>query len=215
MKRAIIKVISKFRITSYPFQIYSLSRNLLSSLGWIEAKHQNMAIDKSGNPIPWLTYSFLSFVEERIQNDFSLFEYGSGNSTIWFAPKVKSIISIEYDEKYYNYVKSKIGDLDNVTYLQREVNKNYSQEILNHKNEFDIVLIDGRERSQCALNAVESLTDRGVIIWDNSEREQYQEAQKKLIELGFKRIGFKGLAPASLLVTETTVFYKEGNCLNI
>ena len=70
--------------------------------GWFESFNTKRSIDKEGNPIPWCTYPFIKFIEPKLNKDFSVFEYGSGNSTIWYAQRVKEIISVENDEDWFN-----------------------------------------------------------------------------------------------------------------
>ena len=44
-----------------------------------------MPIDKNSNPLPWVTYGFIDFISERLNKSIDVFEYGSGNSTLWYA----------------------------------------------------------------------------------------------------------------------------------
>lgn len=215
MKNFIYKILGKFKFTSYPLQIYALSRLYLNKIGWIKSKHLNLPVDQKGQPIPWITYGAIHLLADRITKDFKVFEYGSGYSTLWFAEKVQSIKSIEYDKGFYEFIQAKIKQKDNVEYLQRELRKNYNQEISKHSNEFDLIVIDGRERIQCALNSVNALKEDGVILWDNSERPDYLEGIERLKKMGFKQIPFRGLAPAAVTESETSIFYRTNNCLGL
>ncbi|MDF1550900.1 MAG: hypothetical protein P1P88_23960, partial [Bacteroidales bacterium] len=71
------------------------------------------------------------------------------------------------------------------------------------------------DRNNCVYNSVSSLTDDGVIIFDNSQRSQYLESQLFLKENNFKRIDFKGLCPSVAHANTTTIFYRTNNCLDI
>jgi len=73
--------------------------------GWFKSYKTKESVDKNGNPIPWNTYPFLSFIEQRLKPEFDVFEYGSGNSTIWYAQKVNSIIAVEHNKEWYEKVK--------------------------------------------------------------------------------------------------------------
>lgn len=71
------------------------------------------------------------------------------------------------------------GDLDiyKNEYNQFESKKNYEKycKKVNEypDNYFDFVLIDGRSRIRCGLNAMPKLKEGGIFVLDNSERERY------------------------------------------
>jgi hypothetical protein len=62
----------------------------LKNIGWINTFNNKMPVDGNNNPLPWVTYSFIDFISERLTNSMDIFEYGSGNSTLWYSKKVKS-----------------------------------------------------------------------------------------------------------------------------
>ena len=130
-----------------------------------------MCVDAKGNPIPWLTYPAIEFLKKRIKKDFSVFEYGCGNSTLWWASRVKEVQSIEHDKEWYARIISKIPENVSISHIELEYGRNYSNKIKEFKNRFDIVVIDGRDRVNCAMNCLDALKSDGVIIWDNSDRQ--------------------------------------------
>jgi len=77
----------------------------LKEIGWIESFKMKMPVDKDLKPIPWMTYPFIDFISDRLRPDMEIFEYGSGNSTLWFADRVKRVDVIEHDEKWYKIMK--------------------------------------------------------------------------------------------------------------
>jgi hypothetical protein len=83
----------------------------------------------------------------------------------------------------------------------------YAAEITKHAP-FDIIVVDGAARSLCAWMAGHSLTPDGIVIFDNSERWQYNAGFLALEELGFGRIDFFGIAPASTYVSCTSIFFR-------
>lgn len=105
----------------------------------------------------------------------------------------------------------------NVTYIHRalEEDGDYCREIANHAPGFDVVVIDGRDRVNCARQAVGRLADAGVIVWDNAERERYREGYALLEAQGFRRIDFVGLGPINPKAWMTSIFYRAANCLGI
>ena len=63
--------------------------------------------------------------------------------------------------------------------------------------------------------AVEKLTDRGVIVLDDSQREKYREGLEYVRKKAFSTLDFSGLVPLDFSTVTTTVIYKPGNCLGI
>jgi predicted O-methyltransferase YrrM len=91
----------------------------------------------------------------------------------------------------------------------------YSKKAASFGRVFDIVVIDGRDRVNCALNCLDSLREGGVIIWDNTNRKHYGEGFDFLARQGYRRLDFEGMAPGVIKTSKTTIFYKENNCLKI
>ena len=176
---------------------------------------EGLPVDRDGNAIPWFTYPSIEFLRHRVRPSMSVFEYGSGNSTIWFSERVASVVSCEHDREWYELMNDRLPR--NVEYLYRELDDDgsYSRAILEHGARFDLAVVDGRDRVNCALNAVQALTSGGVIIWDDSERERYRVGCSQLAELGFKRLDFEGLSATALRQRQTSVFYRDENCLGI
>jgi hypothetical protein len=65
------------------------------------------------------------------------------------------------------------------------------------------------------MNSLEALKSDGIIIWDNSDREEYEDGYRFLFRNGFKKIAFVGLTPVVNVKSETGIFYREKNCLFI
>lgn len=183
--------------------------------GWLHSYLTKQALSANSEPIPWLTYSFLDFLEGRLTKELSLFEYGSGNSTLFFANQVRFVRSIEHDKSWYNKIKSVIPSNAKISHVPLEDQQQYETIILQEEKQYDIILIDGRERMKCVKNAVQRLTSQGVIILDDAERPKYREAFSFMKNLGFKYIPFSGIAIGAIHDKQTVVFYKEENCLGI
>lgn len=211
MKRFLWKILNTFKLGG-PIQLYLNSQ--LKEDGWFNSFYKKESIDKNNNPIPWYSYPFIKFLEPRLKKEFSVFEYGSGNSTLWFSKYVKSVKAVEHDKTWYDKVKPKLPA--NAELIYREIeNKNYSKEISASGSKYDIIIIDGVDRNNCVYESVNLLSQNGVIILDNSERNDYKESIEFLFSKGFKKIDFWGMCPVTPINTCTSVFYKDDNCLGI
>lgn len=188
-------------------------KSALTQYGWYRSFHTKRSVDAKGNPLPWYTYPFIAFLEPRLTNQMEVFEYGSGNSTRWYAKRVGHITAVEHDKAWVQIVAPSLPD--NTLLLTRELDQTYVQAPSATENQFHLVVVDGRMRVECVLYAVDYLTPDGVLILDNSEREIYQEARNYMREKGFRVLDFYGMTPIISDESCTSVFYRSENCLGI
>jgi hypothetical protein len=189
-------------------------KSALKRWGWFRSRREGESVDANGQAIPWYTYTFLDAFSDRIPSDIRVFEYGSGNSTNWWASRTKEVVAVEHHLGWYERVKGQM--LPNVTLLHRELeNGSYAKAIQEVKGQFDLVIVDGRNRVECAMSSLDRLSDRGVIIWDNSERDRYALGIEELKSRGFRQLRFTGFIPIDFMESETSIMYRDGNCFGI
>jgi precorrin-6B methylase 2 len=208
------------------------SRSYLITKGWFKSSFKKSCLDSNNDPIPWWTYSAIKFLDRRLNNDLSVFEFGAGFSTIWLANRVKSVTSVENDLSWIHLIKKQIPSNVEIIYSETNSTKNkygtitflelgnthfnYSKEILRDSKKYDIIIIDGIDRNNCIKTALERLSDNGVIIVDNLELEHLMsEGLKLLYKNDFKLIDFWGLSAGIAHETGTGIFYKNSNCIGI
>lgn len=184
----------------------------LRQRGWFESYLYGQARDAECGALPWLTYSFIDFISPRLNKQMKLFEYGSGASTRWWAARVGSVIACEHDPQWAEHVRENLPD--NAKVIYRSLSQGYADEITHHNLSFDIVVIDGRDRVNCA-RFCRGLKEEAVIIWDNADLEGYADGFEILHNRGYKRIDFTGMGPINLYGWSTAVFYHPNNCLDI
>lgn len=201
------------RISWFEYELLK-RKSALSHWGWFKSRRMKSSVDSFGNQIPWYTYSFLDAFSDRIPGDLRVFEYGSGNSTKWWAERTDEVVSVEHHEGWYRNVMSEMPA--NVTLMFRQLDGGaYENAIIEAGGKFDLIILDGRERVACSKACLQALSDRGVIIWDNSERLRYGEGIKSLLKLGFRQLRYTGFIPIDFAPSETSIFYRDGNCFNI
>ena len=183
--------------------------------GWFRSFREKASIDADGNPLPWITYPAIDFLARRIRPEMTVFEYGSGGSTRWWASRVSRVVSCEHDAAWYQKVRRNLPENAELHHVPLDYGGDYCQKILAYESAFDLVVVDGRDRINCAVNALTALKPDGVVIWDNSERSRYAPGFKALEERGFKKLEFTGMCPMSTNKTETGIFYRPDNCLGI
>lgn len=139
---------------------------------------------------PWLSPKSVRFLDENLKSDMSLFEWGSGRSTLWFSQRVNEVVSIEYNEQWFHKVQEMIKEVENINLqyvplehpLKAPTPKHYDPipkyvtAIHNFdKKHFDIVLIDGHYRLTCADQCLDYIKPGGFLVIDNSNRWPMEE----------------------------------------
>lgn len=197
--------------------------------------HWRFSLNDNSSPLydelPWITYGAIDWLSRHLTREMSIFEWGSGGSTIFWAKHVKQVVTVEHDPLWYKEVKRLTVEkgynnvhLSLVEPVQSEGNENlytstvakyhnysfwqYVKEIDNYPNEyFDIVFVDGRARIGCMKHAINKIKNNGYLILDNSERIEYQ-AGWNLVN-NWKDIKIYGPGPYNRYPWETRIWSKS------
>lgn len=189
-------------------------RSFLVQAGYFESVRTKTPCRRDGSPIPWMNYGMVEFLEQRLHNELTLFEYGSGNSTLFFAERVRDVVSVECDEGWYGYVKDSLPANVKLMFVAAD-GDSYVNAIDDGDRSYDIVVVDAEQRVNCMINAPQRLSAQGVILLDDASRDQYGPGIADLRAAGFKQLDFNGLKPGGVNTYRTTVFYRDGNCFGI
>jgi len=137
--------------------------------------------------LPWIHRDVTNFLQEKIDKNTKILEFGSGNSTIYFSKLTNNLISIEHNKDWYNKIKPQLNSsvkyilsyVDYVPHLPTD-KKFYNCDTIEELLEadipdeyFDIIIIDGIDRVNCAYGSVNKLKKGGVLILDDSNRIQH------------------------------------------
>lgn len=190
-------------------------KGYLDEIGWFKAFDSQSPIDGDNNPIPWVTYSFIDFITGRLKKHHTVFEFGSGNSTYFYAQYAGVVVAVEHDKAWYDKIVDSKPENAELIYCQLVRDGDYCRMPLKLEETFDIIIIDGRDRVNCCKQAVKALSANGVIVLDDSEREFYAEGINFLNSNGFKQLPFSGISPGLFYRKATSVFYRADNCLDI
>lgn len=195
--------------------LFSSDNGYLVDTGWVNSFLKNEPVNKFGEPIPWLTYPAVKFISERLNPELTIFEYGSGNSTLFYSKHVKKVVSVEHNRFWYDRIKPRLPKNSEIRLVDIDYNGRYCKSITETGQKFNVVIIDAEDRINCIKNCLDNLTEDGVIILDDSEREEYLEGINFLLQKGFKKIDFSGISGGYMNHKTTTIFYKNINCFNI
>lgn len=123
-------------------------------------------------PYPWLPKKAVEFMESYLDKNMDVLEFGCGHSTIWMGDKVNSVWSVEGNAEWRTGIYDKVKHWSNV-FIELQLHPWVVPPRMNQ--EWDFILVDGRSRVKCFKAALPYLKEGGVIMLDNSEREEYAE----------------------------------------
>ncbi len=217
-KQAFMQFVRRFSPSLHAFlqgvMLLYAKHSYLVRTGYMHSLKVGQPCKADGAPLPWMNYPLIAFLEARLQPDCTLFEYGSGALTLFWAERVAQVISVEHDRVWYEKLLPQLPP--NATLLLRPLDdpEAYCHAVQEQNARFDLVIVDGVERSCCALAALDALSVRGVILFDDPSPE-FDGAFDVLQARGFRRLDFEGLKPSGFGIDRSAIFYRDGNCLGL
>ena len=167
--------------------------------------------------IPWFSYAAIDFLENFLQPQMTVCEYGSGGSTLFFAKRTKSVYSIEDNEKWFELVSGRLKQkgIANVALrlcpfdFKNPVRFEHSDYLNAIPDErFDVIVVDGSEewtqvRPICFEKAETRIKPGGIIVVDDSWRYPVLRRRNRAKAV---RV-FQSVGPCRPGVTSTDVFF--------
>ncbi|KKQ70796.1 MAG: hypothetical protein UT14_C0023G0006 [Candidatus Shapirobacteria bacterium GW2011_GWE1_38_92] len=120
---------------------------------------------------PWLTFDSVKIIKQLIKPNDVILEFGSGQSTLWFAKISKNVTSVEHDIAWFKHTQKKIKKNSYRVKLVLCTNKDNYLKIVEKFSDksIDVCLIDGNWRRDCLLAVFKKIKIGGLIILDNAE----------------------------------------------
>lgn len=134
-----------------------------------------------------------------------VFEFGSGSSTVWLARRSAEVISAEPHADWAEALRGWLGSYGNTELLVRRLEAGggpFADSIRETGGEFDLIVIDGRERAACLRACLPFLKSDGIILFDDSFRRRYRPS---IEESGLREARFFGPAFAKPYLDWTSV----------
>ncbi len=208
-KTVLYSFINKFPIcTILDRRVYRGVNKLLSGYQYRQSFDEKYFSKLEYNCIPWMTYPFIDFVKNLDLKNKTIFEYGSGASTIFWGRNASKVVSIENDEDWYNLIKNKITDNTELKF-RGDITK-FIESINEDNKSYDIIILDGgSNRYECALKSINKLNRGGMIILDDSDNLYYKRICDFLKYEDLLQIDFIGFKPRSENIVATSVFLKR------
>jgi predicted O-methyltransferase YrrM len=132
--------------------------------------------------LPYMNYEEICHLTTYISRDTNLLEIGCGSSTLYFSKIVNSIVSIEHDKKWSEQIAKELNYKAKCKWKIHLISPNFPQthtfqpaqpgQFENYlkfiKNldadQFDVILVDGRDRVNSAVSSMHSLKSGGILI---------------------------------------------------
>jgi hypothetical protein len=205
----------RFPKLSACYTLLAKGDSYLHSTGWIESKRRGYPCRPDGSELPWMNYAVVAFLERRLNKTLSVFEYGSGYSTLFYARRVRNVISVEYDQAWIASIGPRLPPNASVLFVPDDVDGDYCRAIARSGDSFDVVVVDGKDRENCVKQSMQALSSRGVIVLDDSQRAGYAPAISYAQDNGYLTVDFEGLKPTESSWFRSTILYRRENCLGL
>lgn len=177
--------------------------NFLQKSGWLHSLATGRPLNESNQPIPWFTYPAIDFLDGLVRPEWKVFEWGCGNSTLWWSARTAEVTAIEDNPDWHREISRQIPAR---VHLHLKTEQEYIEAILAYPDQtFDVVVVDGSHRNECSFHAINKVKPSGIIIFDNADAVEFRPGQVFLQKAGFTRLDFWGLIPS----------YPYKNCTSI
>lgn len=190
-------------------RLWKNMRILMLSNGQWKSIRTRRPVDRDGHPIPWYTYPCIEYLCQFDFRSLTVFEFGAGNSSFFWAERAATVISVEKDPKWFQYVDEHKKPNQQV-YLRTD-RDSYVSSLEEQGRLFDVIAIDGSWREACVKAASDHVAHDGIILLDNADR--HAEAVRCLRQRGFFEIDFSGFGPTNGYTWTTSIFIKAATTL--
>ncbi|MDZ4287033.1 MAG: hypothetical protein U0984_03695 [Prosthecobacter sp.] len=179
----------------------SASEILLSKLGYWRSVKDGKPVGRSGEPLPWFTYPALAWLDMLDLSKARVFEYGSGWGTLHWAQRAAEVTAVEEKPEWAAKIRpllpgnaQLIGPVSGQDYI----------EAARTGAPWDVVIVDGILRRECAEVAAQVVRPAGLILLDNAD--WFVEAAAVLRGQGLTQVDFQGFGPCNAYTWTTSAF---------
>jgi predicted O-methyltransferase YrrM len=167
--------------------------------------------------LPWFSYAAIDELEKQLSAESTVFEYGSGGSTVFFARRARQVTAVENNPAWAERVNAELRrqhlanvsislhpfDMDDAVAFATSA---YLQALGDSRP--NIIVVDGDEggvplRPLCFRHAETRIAAGGLIVVDDSWR--YPELRGHAKARRWRQ--FRGVGPCRAGVTTTDIYY--------
>ena len=194
------------RVAPHLTKTLKMYKTLSLDLGHYKTLKTSSCVDRAGNPLPWYTYPTIEYLRQFDFRDRVVFEFGLGNSTLFWAQRARRVVAVENDGTWFEQVSRCAPD--NVSCHFAESREAYINYITTCGESFDVIVIDGFYRRACAGTAIRYLAPDGFIILDNAD--WCQETAAFLRSQDLIEVDMAGFSPINNYTSTTSLFLRRG-----
>jgi predicted O-methyltransferase YrrM len=145
------------------------------------------------------TYPAIAYLSQLDFSERTVFEYGAGNSTLWWGARSKRVVSVESGHVWASKV-SRQAEALTIEILEAADKDEYVSAL---DGVFDVIVVDGWPGA-CAERAVTALAPGGLIVLDNADWYPGTCAMLRATEL--IQVDFSGFGPVNPYTWTTSLF---------
>jgi hypothetical protein len=204
----LFKIVKKNRLINLldlnPSASFKSRINIFNEYGYETSLKKAVPLNLNEEPLPWYTYPAIEYLSQLDLKEKTVFEWGCGNSSLFYAKNAKEVFSIEDNHEWYEKINAiKPGNLK----LVYSTDDKYLNLISSFNRKFDIIVIDASQRIECSKIAAKYLASGGLIILDNSD--WYKNSAKIIRENNFIQVDFHGFGPLNNYTWTTSLFFSR------
>lgn len=178
--------------------------DIFNDYGYTLSLKKTVPLNSKEEALPWYTYPAIEYLLQFDLRNKIVFEWGCGNSSLFFASRAKEVISLEDNKDWFDKIKALKPE--NLTLIFAEGDE-YVNKIRSQNKKFDIIVIDASQRIDCAIIALDYLALGGLIILDNSD--WYKNSAKVIRENNMIQVDFHGFGPINNYTWTTSIFFSR------
>jgi SAM-dependent methyltransferase len=161
---------------------------------------------------PWIAPPAMRWLRRRLDPSWDALELGAGNSTVWLARRVGTLISVESDSEWAERVRGQVEAAEiegwRLERLPIEEMPRFVSTLADRS--FDLILVDhtdvpGASRADSVEAAREKVRPGGWLVLDDSDRERYRRVDELLAGWELRRFAGMKARPVGIAV-ETSVY---------
>jgi protein-L-isoaspartate O-methyltransferase len=131
---------------------------------------------------------------------------------MFWANRAQKVVSIEDKTEYFERWQKEFQK-ENLFIRWRDEGEGYFNAIFEDDEKYDVIIVDGKKRADCAKCAVKQLQSGGMIILDDSDRintsQEYVDAVNHLKGADLLQVDFYGFCPMNNYTKTTSIFFSR------
>ncbi len=191
------------RLSKSEMFLASCNNILRNDYGFLRACDTGISVNSRGEYIPLYTYPAIEYIDQFDFTKKTIFEFGSGASTLYWMKRAKWVYSAENNNDWFERIQ---GQLDSNVTMKLAQEDEFPQSIKTFDKKFDVIVIDGfGYRYDCAKLALQYLNKGGMIILDNADWHYNTAALLK--NAGLLQVDMTGFKPTEHHTSTTSIFF--------